>query len=227
MFFKNLLDRLKPSSKSNQDTDDFEHSFQYFQDRKKYNETLAIITDNTGKKYTCIAEQMPYVKNQPYFVISVRDNDFKSVCYLSYYKVKDKLFLSSISTDSSLRNKGLASKTLELSTFLLQNHAGSRIFGNFRPFTRLAEQENPTKINEEELKVAVKKFYEKHNFDFITLDSYSISPDLYPDFEATDFTLGEPTGTLVTKVLEKQKNPPFEIINGIVVEKSSQEEMEN
>ena len=100
-------------------------------------------------------------------------------------------------------------------------------FGNFKPFEPSMMSPNTEhKFTKEELTIAAAKFYEANNYNFVSLEEFNANPKNYPYLESEDFTIGEPSGILITKVLEKQKEYPFDIKDGIVVEKTLEENSE-
>lgn len=226
MALKDIIKRFK-HTKNTKDTEmSFNEALNFLKIRTT-GEQIAVISDNSGEKYICTIEYNPYCRDNFALGLYLYNQSLHMCSNMLYYRIGDILFLSSLQTMDDYKNKGLARKLNALSNHVLQNEIGTRIIGNYRPFLSNLGLKSNEHLSLEESDLAARHFYQANGFEFITFDDFNNSRQKHPYITEDNFTYGDsPTGTIITRTIEKIKKPQFKNENGLIVECEHEESIQ-
>ena len=162
--------------------------------------------------------------------IDTRNMENQETGYMHlFFHPEKRFFLDEIYCYDQFRGRSIASNISQLSDFLLKNYNGHIIRGVYKPGQLSIDRLNNIVRDKKELENRADSFYYLNGYTKITLEEFRKCPEKYPKLtERLDFELGEETARcIVVKEVKQKEKYPFEIINGIIINKNALEkEME-
>lgn len=143
--------------------------------------------DKLNEKHTVKIRIIPNVG----FNIESFYNNEKTGYIMIYIHPDNKLYLDVIYCYDKYRNRGIATKLMNIAENLLHDYDGWIIRGSYEPSQLSTDRENNIFRDKIELEESSKRFYESCGYKILNLDDYLQNPLEYSDITAEDFQLSE------------------------------------